>query len=387
MERENAKTGILIAFGELYLKSKPVRTIFIKKLVYSLKFYLEKEKVNCKIHYLRDRLIIETQEMEKAKEIVKNIFGISWFAEVTLLKSCDLEKIVNFIKLNQNDLIKKENTFALRLRYNKEVIKERRDEIIDKVAEAIDRKVNLTNPQTELFLEIRKGGCYIYSKKEKGAGGLPLESSAKSLIMMSGGIDSPVAAYFAAKRGSHSIWIHFHSFPYSSKASIEKVEELAKIFKNFQPKIKVIFVPFGACQMKIRAGAPANHRVILYRRLMLKVAEQVAKKAKCFAIFTGESLGQVSSQTLPNMEIVEEAIKMPILRPLIGFDKEEITKISKEIGMLEVSIKPHEDCCTLFVSKHQSAESKLKNILEIEKDLPIEEMIKECLDGIEIKEF
>lgn len=381
------KNGVLVAFGELYLKSKPVRELFIKRLGYNIQFFLDKEKIDFKIHNLRDRIFIEAENIEKTKDVLKNIFGISWISQAMIFETFDLKIISAYIKDNQDILIDKDNTYALVIKYEKGIAKETKEEIIGEIAEHIKRKVDLTNPKTELNIEIKRGGCYLYTKKEKGAGGLPLGASSKSLIMMSGGIDSPVAAYFAAKRGSHNIWIHFHSFPVASRASIEKVEELANVFCNYQPKLKVIFVPFGACQMKIKTGAPPQHRVILYRRLMLKVAEQIARKFECHAIFTGESLGQVSSQTLINMEIVEEAITMPILRPVIGFDKEEIMAIAKNLGTLEVSNKPHEDCCTLFVSTHQSAEGKLKDILDAEKDLPIAEMIEECLKGVEVKEF
>lgn len=386
-EETKIKNGVLIAFGELYLKSKPVRELFIRRLGFNIQFFLKKENLNFKYHNLRDRIFVETSDIKKAKNILKNVFGISWIASVYIIESNDLETISNFVIENQDKLIDHDETYAIILKHDKGIIKKTREQIIGEIAPKIKRKVDLTNPKTELNVEIKRGGCYIYTKKEKGAGGLPLGTSGKSLIMMSGGIDSPVSAYFSAKRGSQNIWIHFHSFPIASRTSIEKVEELAQIFLKYQGKLKVIFVPFGNCQMQIKNNAPPQHRVILYRRLMLKVAEKIAQKNDCRAIFTGESLGQVSSQTLANMEIVEEAVATPILRPVIGFDKEEIVAIAKNIGTLDVSNKPHEDCCTLFVSTHQSAQAKLKNILEIENALPIKKMIEECLKGVEIKEF
>ena len=204
---------------------------------------------------------------------------------------------------------------------------------------------------------------------------------------MSGGIDSPVAAYLLAKRGAENIWVHFHSFPLVSKASIDKVKELSNIFLKYQPYLKVYFIPFQKAQLEIKAKAPANYRVLLYRRLMLKIAEKIAKKENCKVLATGESLGQVSSQTLPNIKIVEEAAEMPVLRPLIGFDKEEIIKLAEKIGSFSASIKPQEDCCTLFVPKHQTAEGNIDIIKEIEKKIDSQKIIREILKEIEVKEY
>ena len=253
--------------------------------------------------------------------------------------------------------------------------------IIEKIAKNINRKVDLTKPKQELFIEERKMGWFLYFKKIKGSGGLPVGSSGKVLSLISGGIDSPVAAFLAAKRGAENIWLHFHSFPLVSKNSIEKTKDLAKIFLQYQSYLKIYFIPFQKAQMEIKAKTPAKYRILLYRRLMLKIAEKIAKKGNCQVLITGESLGQVSSQTLPNIKIIEEAIKMPVLRPLICWDKEEIIKLAKKIGTFQISIRPQEDCCTLFVSKHQTAQGDLKKAKELEKKINTSRIIKEALRG------
>lgn len=207
------------------------------------------------------------------------------------------------------------------------------------------------------------------------------------MSLISGGIDSPVAAYLIAKRGAESIWVHFHSFPLVSNASIEKVKEMAKIFLKYQPSLKIYFIPFQKAQLEVKTKIPAKYRILFYRRLMLRIAEKIAEKEDCYALVTGESLGQVSSQTLPNIRIIEEAVKIPVLRPLISWDKEEIIKLAEEIGTFHISIKPQEDCCTLFVPKHQTAEGRIEMIKRMERGLEGAKIIREIIKEIKVKYF
>lgn len=367
----NMKKGILIAFGELFLKSEGVKKLFQKKLINNLCFFLKKEKVDFKILSFRERIFIETNQNLKAKKIIKRTFGIAWFSDSFYF--FNLKELIYFINNNYKEYIGKGESFAIRMKKDREVI--------DKIAKLINRKVNLDRPKRELFIEQRPSlprlaGCegknkkyFLYFKKIKGAGGLPVSSSGKVLSLVSGGIDSPVAAFLAAKRGAENIWLHFHSFPLVSNSSIEKTKELAQVFKKYQPNLKIYFIPFQKAQLEIKTKTPAKYRILLYRRLMFKIAERIAKKENCSALVTGESLGQVSSQTLPNMKIIEQAVKIPVLRPLIGFDKEEIIKIGQSIGTFNISIKPQEDCCTLFVPKHQTAEGKMDVVKELEKKI------------------
>jgi len=368
------------------LKSPGVQKIFKKRLINNISFFLKKENFEFKIYPFRERIFLEIPQEKKVKKIIKNIFGISWFAKSLFFEKSNLKGVSDFIAKNYKDWIEKNETYAIRLRKGSE-IKEPRNKIIEEIAKRIKRKVDLESPKREVFVEVRKEGWFLYFKKEKGAGGLPVSSSGKVLALISGGIDSPVAAYFMAKRGAENVWLHFHSFPLVSQRSIEKVKKLAQIFLKFQPKLKIFLFPFSKIQMKIKTQSPPKYRVLLYRRAMIKIAENLAQKENCYALVTGESLGQVSSQTLPNLEIIEKAVSIPILRPLIGFDKEGIIKMAKEIGTYEISILPQEDCCTLFTPKHATAKGNLKKIEEIEKKLSLKKIIKESQKEIEILDY
>jgi len=381
------KKGILIAFGELFLKSEGVKKLFQKRLAQNLCFFLEKQGIDFKTLSFRERIFIETPQIRKASKIIKKIFGIVWLAESFYFPKISLKEFSDFITQNYSKWIKKNESFAIRLKLEKGLLKRSREEVIDEITENIKRKVDLTKPEREIFIEIRKKAWFLYFKKTKGAGGLPIGSSGKVLSSISGGIDSPIAAYLIAKRGGENIWLHFHSVPLVSRASIEKVKELAKVFLNYQPELKIYFVPFQKAQLEIKAKIPLKYRILLYRRLMLKIGEKIAKKEKCQAFITGESLGQVASQTLSNIKIIEEATKMSILRPLIGQDKEETINLARKIGTFEISIKPHEDCCLVFAPKPQTAEGKLEVIKELEKRLDSAKIIKEIIKEVEIKRY
>lgn len=377
------KEGILISFGELFLKSTGVQKIFKEKLEKNISLFLKKEKIDFQIFVFRERIFLFTQNFKKSLSILKNVFGISWFARSFFFEKENLKEVSNFIKENYQNWIGKNETFALRLKKGGDV-KISRQEIIKELARKIKRKVDLENPDKEIFFEARKEGFYLYFKKEKGAKGLPVGSQGKVICLISGGIDSPVASYLIAKRGAENVWLHFHSFPLVSQTSIEKVKQLGKTFLKFQPKLKIYFFPFSQIQAEIKTKAWPKYLILLYRRAMLKIAEKIAKKENCKAIVTGESLGQVSSQTLENLKIIENGIKIPVLRPLIGMNKEEIIKISQKIGTFEISILPQEDCCTLFVPKHASGAGELKKIKNFEKNINLKQLIKECWRKVEI---
>lgn len=386
LRNNSMRKGVLVAYGELFLKSEGVRKLFLQRLENNIKFFLNKEKIDFKLHVFRERIFVElindstgvseknadkrkinnNKEVKKVFKILKNVFGIAWYSEVMVFS--DLKGLLAF---DFEKEIKEGKTFALRIKKDRK--------IIDKIADKIDRKVNLDRPNKEIFVEERKGSYFLYFKKVKAAGGLPAGSSGKFISMVSGGIDSVPAGYLTVKRGGESVWLHFHSFPLVSNKSIEKVKEMAEVFKKYQKNIKIYLVPFQKIQMEIKAKAPVNYRVLLYRRLMLKIAEQIAEKEGCEALVTGESLGQVSSQTLRNIKITEEGVKIPVLRPLVGLDKEEIIDIANNIGTFDISIKPQEDCCTLFVPKHQTAKGDLKTVKDLEKKLNSAKLVKEIL--------
>lgn len=381
----NPKEGILVAFGELFLKSEGVKTIFRRKLIQNISLSLRKEGLDFKLHSSRERIFIETSEVKKVMKVMKNIPGIAWLADCLFFPGISLKDFSSFIEKNYEKWVKKNETFAIKLK--KVESKENRDKVISSVAKVMKRKVNLSKPKREFCVEIRRKDWFLYFKKVRGQGGLPVGSGGKVLSLISGGIDSPVATFLMAKRGSRNIWLHFHSFPLVSQASIKKVRELAKIFLKYQPQIKIYYIPFQKAQMEIKTKVLAKYRILLYRRLMLKIAEEIAEKDGCQALVTGESLGQVSSQTLPNIRIIEEKIRIPILRPLIGMDKEEIIRLAEEIGTYQISIKPQEDCCTLFTPKHASAEGKLGEIRKLEEQINSQKIIKDILKEIKVEKY
>ncbi|MDH4330564.1 MAG: tRNA 4-thiouridine(8) synthase ThiI, partial [Candidatus Moranbacteria bacterium] len=231
----------------------------------------------------------------------------------------------------------------------------------------------------ECFIEIVDDKALVYVKKMKGAGGLPVGSGGRALTMLSGGIDSPVAAYYGIKRGVKMDFVHFHSIPYTSEASNEKVRALATSLLQFQANAKIFMIPFAKIQQEIVMNTPEKLRVVLYRRMMMRIAETLANKKGYLALYSGESVGQVASQTLENIRATEDAVKLPILRPLIGFDKDEIIELAQKIGTFETSILPHEDCCTRFIPKHPETRAALEEVHAAEKNLNIEKMIEEAL--------
>lgn len=387
------KKGILIAFGELFLKSEGVKRIFKRKLTQDFSFFFRKEGLVFKIFPFRERIFIEISQTQKALKIMKKIFGIAWFAECLFFPKIRLKEFSIFVGKNYKNWIKKGETFAIRLKRDPHYqifgagAKKSRGKIIDEIAKKINRKVDLSKPKKEIFIEARKSGWFLYFKKIKGMMGLPIGSEGKVLSLISGGIDSPVATFLIVKRGAENIWLHFHSFPLVSKASIEKVRELAEIFLNYQPHLKIYFIPFQRVQMEIKAKISPKYRILLYRKLMLKIAEKIAKKEKCQALVTGESLGQVSSQTLPNIRVIEEGAMIPILRPLIGMGKEEIINLAKKIKTFQISIRPQEDCCTLFVPKHPTAKGDIEIIKKLEKKLEVKKIIREIIKEVEIEKY
>lgn len=379
------RKGVLIAFGELFLKSKGVRELFKKRLLENISFFLKKEGTEFKILLFHDRIFVES-DPQKTAQVLNKIFGISWLAETWFLENSSLDDAKNFVKKNYPNWIKKNQTFALKVKQYENTA-ETKEKIINEIAKTIKRKVNLSKSSKEIFIEQRKQNWFLYLKKNKAQGGLPAGSSGRILCLISGGIDSPVAAYLMAKRGTQNIWLHFHSYPLISNKSIEKVKELARAFLSYQSHLKVYLIPFQQIQIEIKSKIPAKYRVLLYRRFMLRIAEIIAKKEGCQALITGESLGQVSSQTLPNITITEETIKIPVFRPLIGADKEEIIKIAKEIKTYDISIKPQEDCCTLFTPKHSTAQGKLEEIKNLEKTLNTTKLIKRVIIQIGILKY
>jgi len=245
--------------------------------------------------------------------------------------------------------------------------------------------VDVHNPEATIKVEIRDFGAYVYcnEKKIKGQGGMPIGTGHKATLLLSGGIDSPVAGHMIAKRGVTIDAVHFFSYPYTSDRAKEKVIELASIVAQYTGKIDLHIVPFTEIQLQIRDNCPEEHMTLVMRRFMMRIAERIARKNKSIALITGESVGQVASQTLGALDVTNAVVDMPVLRPLVGMDKEEIVVRSQDIGAFETSILPYEDCCTVFTPKHPTTNPKRHVIERSESKLDIETLVNEAVDGVE----
>lgn len=255
------------------------------------------------------------------------------------------------------------------------------------VQEKTGARVDLTHPEQTLFVEILTKEALLYLNKFRGAGGLPVGVSGKVLALLSGGIDSPVASYRMMKRGCQVSFVHFHSYPFHDKASWEKAEELVEHLTSYQYQSRLYLVPFGEIQREIVLGIPPPLRVVLYRRCMLRIAQAIALQEGAKALVTGESLGQVASQTLQNCATIQEAVSMPILRPLIGLDKEEIIAEARAIKTYDISIQPGQDCCQFFIPAHPSTAASIDAAHKAEEKFDVSKWVKMGMDGIETRMF
>ncbi len=246
-------------------------------------------------------------------------------------------------------------------------------------------KVDVHEPDAVLFVNVRRGLAYVYETKVSGYGGLPLGTNGKGLVLLSGGIDSPVAAFMMAHRGMYIEAVHFHSFPYTSERAYEKLKELASILATYCDRITIHSINLLPIQEQIVQHCPEEETTILVRRFMMKIAERVARQCDAMMLITGESLGQVASQTAESLVVTNSAVTIPVMRPLIAMDKTEIIRIAKEIGTFETSILPYEDCCTVFLPKHPVTKPKLERIEFSESKLDCEALIQAALDAQEIE--
>ena len=245
-------------------------------------------------------------------------------------------------------------------------------------------KVNVHEPDVLLHVDVRSDKAYIYEGKVNGFGGLPLGTNGKGMILLSGGIDSPVAAWMMAKRGMMIEAVHFHSYPYTSPRAQEKVEDLARILSGYVGKFKMHTVNLLPIQEQIVMNCPEEETTILVRRFMMRIAERIAEKTDCMMLITGENLGQVASQTAESLVVTDASVSKPVMRPLIAMDKTEIMDKAKEIGTYEKSIEPYEDCCTVFLPKHPTTKPRLEKILESESKLDCEALIEAAVASAEV---
>lgn len=373
---------ILIKYGELTTK-KDNRSFFVK----TLRQNIEKKLNNLiKIESSMSRMYITYEEEHEEKIIkeLKKIFGIHSIVICDKVNTNEDE-----IKNKVLEILKEKNfkTFKITTKRSDKTFKHTSMEFNNIIGGLVLRnfncKVDVHNPELNLEIEIRKEGTFIYNKEISGLGGYPVGIQGKGLLMLSGGIDSPVAGYLALKRGVSIECMYFESPPHTSLNAKNKVLKLAKILNEYSGNIKVHVVPFTKIQEEIYKNIPGNYNITIMRRMMYRIASIYAKKRNCKIIVNGESIGQVASQTLSSMSVINSVTNMPVIRPVACLDKLEIIDISKKIETYETSILPYEDCCTIFVPKHPIINPSLETALEYEKLINYEELISDCIKNIE----
>ena len=380
---------LLIRYGELALKGKNKRH-FIQLLENNMRKALvdfPKTKIQAKRDHMY--ILLNGESAEGVSEVCKQVFGIHSFS---LALKVENEK--EAIKEGALAALEKETgqTFKVATkRPNKSfpISSQEMNQILGgHLLSNTDKwMVNVHHPDVEIRVEIRKEATYITSSKTFGKGGMPVGSAGKSLLLMSGGIDSPVAGYLAMKRGVELEAIHFHSPSFTSDRARQKVEDLAEKLTRFGGKITLHVIPFTEVQQKIHKEMPENYGMTIMRRMMLRISEMVAEKRESLSMITGESLGQVASQTMESMHTINEVTNYPVLRPLISMDKLDIIDISKEIDTYEISIRPYEDCCTIFVPKQPKTKPRRDKVNAFESKVDFTEELQRAVDGMETVVF
>ena len=260
-------------------------------------------------------------------------------------------------------------------------------EVGGRIKEARGWTVDLDRPGFVIHVEALTNDAFYYFGKNRGAGGLPSGSSGRVAVLLSGGIDSPVAAWRMMRRGCRALFVHFHSYPILSRASQDKARELAALLTRYQYDSRLFLVPFGAIQQRVVLAVPPPLRVVIYRRLMMRIAERIARGHRAQALVTGEVVGQVASQTLENLTNINDVVSMPVLRPLVGFDKDEIMAEAQRLGTYPISIIPDQDCCTLFTPRHPATKARRVDVEAAEQALPVEEIVQEATAEAVVESF
>jgi len=381
---------VAVSFGEIFLKGKN-RGSFEHKLVEQIKSAL-KEYSDVVVYKESGKVFIETkheEDMDGIIEKTKKVFGIVIISPAIKTDKDPeiiIEKTIELFKY----LLEKQNIKTFKVKTNRsdkdfpigsmDFSAEVGSRILDSCS---DVTVDVHNPDIEILIDIKKN-CYISSEKIKAAGGMPVGSNGRALLLLSGGIDSPVAGYMIAKRGVEINALYFHTYPFTSERANEKVKQLKELLEEYCGKIKLFSINIIEIHKAIKEFCREEETTILARRFMMRIAEKIAKENNMEMLITGESLGQVASQTMKSMIVIENAIDMSILKPLVGMDKTEIMEIAKEIGTYETSILPYDDCCSVFAPKHPLINPKLESIKKSESKLNIEELIDVAYSTLEI---
>lgn len=384
--------AFLIKYAEIAIKGKN-RYIFEDALVAQIKYQLRNVEGKIRIAKESGRIFVYTEgefDYEEAIEALKRVFGIFSICPAVVLEDEGFEKlsqdVSSYVKKLYGD---KELTFKVNTRRNKKAYPMQSMEVSSELGAVIldncpNMKVDVHHPDVYVNVEIRNK-IYLYSENIPGPGGMPLGTNGRAMLLLSGGIDSPVAGYMIAKRGVIIDAVYFHAPPYTSERAKQKVVDLAKLVAKYSGPIRLHVVNFTDIQLYIYDQCPHEELTIIMRRYMMKIAEEFAKKDGCLGLITGESIGQVASQTIHSLAATNEVCTMPVFRPVIGFDKQEIVDVALKINTYETSILPYEDCCTIFVAKHPVTKPNLQAIKRSEVKLQekIEEMMKEAVETAE----
>ncbi|WP_019378146.1 tRNA uracil 4-sulfurtransferase ThiI [Virgibacillus halodenitrificans] len=377
---------ILIRYGEMALKGKN-RKMFILKLQENIQHKLN-DFPNVKVKRTQGRMFIllNGHQPEPIIERCKHIFGIqSMSLAIKVENEESVIKEAALFALKKNPTIETFKITVKRINKDFPIRSQEMNQLLGRylLTNTDNYTVDVHQPDMEIRVEIRLEATYITSSVIKGAGGLPVGTSGKSLLLLSGGIDSPVAGYLAMKRGVQIEAIHFHSPPFTSERAKQKVLDLTKQLTKFGKSIQVHIVPFTKLQQEIFRTMPDGYAMTIMRRMMMRISEQVCDQQSILSLTTGENLGQVASQTMESMNAINEVTTYPIIRPLITMDKSDIISISQEIGTYETSILPYEDCCTIFVPKSPKTKPKREKASHFEQKNDFSELLKEAVEGIE----
>lgn len=386
-------SSFIIKYAEIGVKGKN-RYVFEDALVNQIKYSLMGSGTTYKVSKTPGRIFVDFEgefDFDDVIERFKHVFGISGICPMVRVDNKDPEELYkDVIEYFDKVYPDKKKTFKVKARRaNKgypmdsmELNAEIGGQLLDAFPELT---VDVHDPEIELVVEVRDK-IYIYSETIPGPGGMPVGTNGKAMLLLSGGIDSPVAGYMISKRGVKIDAVYFHAPPYTSERAKQKVVDLARYVSKYSGPINLHVINFTDIQLYIYEKCPHEELTIIMRRYMMKIAEMIAEESECQGLITGESIGQVASQTTHSLLVTNEVCKLPVFRPLIGFDKEDIVAISKKIDTYETSIQPYEDCCTIFVAKHPVTKPNLSIIKKHEENLSekIDEMVKEALDTREV---
>lgn len=384
--------AFLIKYAEIAIKGKN-RYIFEDALVQQIKYQLKNVEGTFQVVKEMGRIFVYPQgeyDYEEAVEALKRVFGIYGICPAVVLEDQGFEQlskdVADYVKKVYGE---KNLTFKVNTRRNKKSYPMQSMEVSSELGGVIldacpNMKVDVHHPQVMVNVEIRNK-IYLYSENIPGPGGMPLGTNGSAMLLLSGGIDSPVAGYMIAKRGVTIDAVYFHAPPYTSERAKQKVIDLAKLVSRYAGPIRLHIVNFTDIQLYIYDKCPHEELTIIMRRYMMKIAEAFARQDNCMALVTGESIGQVASQTIHSLAATNEVCTMPVFRPLIGFDKQEIVDVALKIQTYETSILPYEDCCTIFVAKHPVTKPNIQVIRKSEERLQdkIEDMVKEAIETAE----